>query len=126
MDPDSDGDGVLDGWDDQDHDDFSNVQELQQGTWAMNPCDPVFVFDAVGNAVLDEDGGPISLPRSRTCPRWMVPEEAPRRPKHECFSRTLLVEDALHENVGRDAIPWLQDDDKEPAAEGPQYCETYF
>ena len=31
IDPDTDGDGVLDGWDDQDHDDVSNIDELSAG-----------------------------------------------------------------------------------------------
>jgi len=64
---DTDGDGVLDGADDQDHDDRSNVDELIAGTWAMNPCDP--------------------SPVSRTCPRWLA--EVPQKPQELCLSRTL-------------------------------------
>ena len=57
LDPDTDGDGVLDGADDQDHDDVSNIDELRNGTWTMNPCDPVV---------------------SRTCPRWLDGPGVPR------------------------------------------------
>ena len=71
FDPDSDGDGLPDGQDDQDHDDVSNIDELRAGTWPMNPCDP-----AVG----------------RTCPRWLDPSNAPKRPKYECVTTSVLVE----------------------------------
>jgi hypothetical protein len=66
---DSDGDGVADGADDQDHDDVSNVAELRAGTWPMNPCDPV---------------------SSRTCPRWLAEEDEPKVPQHLCKSQTLV------------------------------------
>ena len=59
LDPDTDGDGVLDGWDDQDHDDISNIEEFSNGTWLMNPCDPVV---------------------SRVCPRWLAEADTPQRP----------------------------------------------
>jgi hypothetical protein len=70
FDPDVDGDGVIDGWDDQDHDDVSNIDELRAGTWAMNPCDPVV---------------------SRTCPRWLEDSEMPSIPQHLCASQTLAA-----------------------------------
>lgn len=70
FDPDTDGDGLPDGPDDQDHDDFSNIQELRMGTWAMNPCDPV---------------------PSRTCPRWLADEDKPKAPKNLCRSQTLVA-----------------------------------
>jgi hypothetical protein len=70
FDPDTDGDGVPDGLDDQDHDDVSNIDELRAGTWAMNPCDPVV---------------------SRICPRWLDDEDIPKRPQHLCTSRTLVT-----------------------------------
>jgi hypothetical protein len=70
IDADTDGDGIHDGGDDQDHDDVSNIDELVNGTWAMNPCDP----DRF----------------SRTCPRWLVPGEEPQPPENVCTSRTLL------------------------------------
>ena len=60
---DSDGDGVPDGQDDQDHDDISNIDEYASGTWAMNPCDPL------GH-------------KSRTCPKWLDPEKAPKKPQY--------------------------------------------
>jgi hypothetical protein len=59
FDSDTDGDGVLDGWDDQDHDDVSNIDEFSAGTWVMNPCDPV---------------------ASRTCPRWLAETDTPKKP----------------------------------------------
>jgi len=68
LDADSDGDGVLDGDDDQDHDDFSNIAEFAAGTWAMNPCDP--------------------LHGSRTCPRWVDPDHEPEMPEHLCMTMT--------------------------------------
>jgi hypothetical protein len=74
VDADTDGDGILDGGDDQDHDDVSNIDELTAGTWAMNPCDPS---------------------PSRTCPRWMVPGEEPAKPDTLCMSRTLLAGHAI-------------------------------
>jgi hypothetical protein len=40
LDPDSDGDGITDGADDQDHDDLSNLTELANGTNPVNPCEP--------------------------------------------------------------------------------------
>jgi hypothetical protein len=88
MDPDTDGDGILDGADDQDHDDVSNVTEIASGTWAMNPCDP--------------EGAD-----SRTCPRWIVPEQIPLRPDKLCLSRTFMLVDEIpffkHEPSGTDA-----------------------
>lgn len=68
-DPDTDGDGIVDGQDDQDHDDVSNIDELVGGTWVMNPCDPA---------------------PSRTCPRWLDASQEPVKPEHLCLSRTLL------------------------------------
>jgi hypothetical protein len=68
FDSDTDGDGLPDGQDDQDHDDVSNIDELRAGTWAMNPCDPV---------------------ASRTCPRWLADEDIPQLPAHVCMSRTV-------------------------------------
>jgi hypothetical protein len=40
IDPDSDGDGVLDGADDQDFDGWSNVQELVRGPYRVHPYNP--------------------------------------------------------------------------------------
>ncbi|MGH3118365.1 MAG: hypothetical protein ACRDQ2_14885 [Gaiellales bacterium] len=77
MDPDTDGDGLPDGPDDQDHDDFSNIDETLAGTWQMNPCDP--------------------NPHSRTCPKYQVKGEFPVRPDGLCPSSTQL-------NGGQ--VPW--------------------
>ena len=40
IDPDSDGDGIVDGDDDLDHDDFPDVAELAGGSNPVSPCDP--------------------------------------------------------------------------------------
>jgi hypothetical protein len=59
LEADSDGDGLLDGNDDQDHDDYNNVDELNRGPWMVhpqNPCLPNYM--------------------SRTCPRY-IPEGTP-------------------------------------------------
>ena len=71
LDRDTDGDGLRDGDDDQDHDDVANIDEFIAGTWAMNPCDPL------GR-------------ESRTCPRWFDPEAMPEKPDHLCFSPTVF------------------------------------
>ena len=90
FDPDTDGDGVPDGLDDQDHDDFSNIQELRDGTWPMNPCDPV---------------------ASRTCPRWLEESDTPKIPAHLCSSRTI---------VGGGIVKWFNDGGEGGSAdEGP-------
>jgi hypothetical protein len=95
-DPDSDGDGLLDGLDDQDHDGVSNIEEFRNGTWAMNPCDPL-------NRA------------SRTCPRWMNPEAEPEKPQHLCLSRTLLG----------DGVMWFQYESSEEvsAEELEKFCK---
>jgi hypothetical protein len=87
FDPDTDGDGVPDGPDDQDHDDVSNIDELRAGTWAMNPCDPV---------------------ASRTCPRWLAEEDIPKLPAHVCESRTV--------GAGG-IVRWFNDEGGNPAAD---------
>ena len=99
FDPDGDGDGLLDGWDDQDHDDISNIDELKAGTWLMNPCDPVI---------------------SRTCPRWLAEEYWPQRPKLQCITRSVL----RHASPWRPK--WAKQGDVQLGTEGsPDYCPTY-
>jgi hypothetical protein len=95
FDPDTDGDGLPDGWDDQDHDDISNIAELRAGTWAMNPCDPG---------------------HGRTCPRWLADPEKPKKPTELCISSTF--------NGGAGFVEWLADSDAQPS-EGIGYCRTY-
>ena len=95
IDPDTDGDGVLDGWDDQDHDDVSNIDELRMGTWAMNPCDPGI---------------------SRTCPRWLADDARPVRPKHLCITTSILLDPPY--------IPkWTKESDL--TGEDVSICQTY-
>lgn len=95
MDADTDGDGVLDGDDDQDHDDVSNLQEWIHHTWAMNPCDPLG-FD------------------SRTCPRYMETGQEPQKPESLCLSPTLLL----------GGVSWYEYDVPDPLTpdEAKQFC----
>jgi hypothetical protein len=96
FDPDTDGDGLVDGADDQDHDDVSNIAELRAGTWTMNPCDPL---------------------ASRTCPRWLDPTTAPKKPTYLCITTSMLLEPAI--------VPkWAKDGDITPN-ENVSYCATY-
>ena len=97
-DPDTDGDGVLDGQDDQDHDDVSNIDELKAGTWAMNPCDPV---------------------ASRTCPRWFDPNNLPAKPELECISRTVAPPS------DHTAVKGLAKEDATVQPETAGFCQTY-
>jgi hypothetical protein len=96
FDPDTDGDGVSDGLDDQDHDDVSNIDELRAGTWAMNPCDPV---------------------ASRTCPRWLEEDTTPTKPKHECISTTFASDPPGF-------VKWAKDSDTAPS-DTIAFCPTY-
>lgn len=109
MDPDTDGDGVLDGADDQDHDGFSNIDELKNGTWTMNPCDPII---------------------SRTCPRWLDDTLVPKRPKHTCITRSVLnyegIPDPNDEYPDQPYIPkWTKPADWTPGPDGPDFCNAY-
>jgi IPT/TIG domain-containing protein len=63
LDPDSDGDTILDGDDDQDHDTVNNVNELERVTTMIHPYNPC-------------------LPRydSPTCPRYFPVGDAPYAP----------------------------------------------
>ena len=94
MDPDTDGDGLLDGPDDQDHDDISNAEELDAGTWAMNPCDPLNL-DA------------------RACPRWMEIGTKPEKPEELCTSITLALGGGIRWYSVEDDPPPAEWDDKE-------------
>jgi hypothetical protein len=85
LDKDTDGDGLDDGADDQDHDDISNIDEFLNGTWAMNPCDP--------------------LP-SRTCPRWLEPGKEPQLPANVCMTQTALVQRGIR---------WMEFPEADPA-----------
>jgi hypothetical protein len=109
MDPDTDGDGLLDGYDDQDHDDLSNIEELSRGTWAMNPCDPGI---------------------SRTCPRWLEESLRPKRPKVTCITRSVVSYEGIPDPD--DLYPdqayfpkWAKQSDWTPGPDGPEYCNTY-
>jgi hypothetical protein len=64
-DADSDGDGVRDGADDQDHDDVPNIME----------CDRVLAtaIDDNADGFLDEDPGNATTPRAGTVPRPKLP-----------------------------------------------------
>jgi hypothetical protein len=96
VDPDTDGDGVLDGADDQDHDDVSNIDELRLGTWAMNPCDPA---------------------PSRICPRWLDDSSVPTKPKNLCITTSMLLDPPYR-------VKWANDGDLTPT-DDITYCPTY-
>ncbi len=92
IDPDSDGDGVIDGADDQDHDDVPNVMELSRnsasGEWdGERECKP-----------LD------SLP---TPPATLHPEVYGRvNPFNPCLPDRLSRTCTLHPGVGGDSAPY--------------------
>jgi hypothetical protein len=96
LDRDTDGDGVLDGLDDQDHDDYSNIDELRAGTWMMNPCDPV---------------------TSRTCPRWLAPADTPKKPEFLCITTSMQQTPAR--------MPKWADGGDVQTSEELAYCPTY-
>lgn len=71
LDPDTDGDGIFDGMDDQDHDDYWNAEELVRGSQS---------WDKDKNATGDTTGlwvqpfNPcLPNPDSRTCPDFLPP-----------------------------------------------------
>lgn len=59
LDRDTDGDGLLDGPDDVDHDGYSNAGEVQRTPWWVQPFNPC-----------------LPDPRSRTCPKHPPPSSA--------------------------------------------------
>jgi hypothetical protein len=75
-DPDSDGDGVRDGADDQDHDDVPNVVELSRNANTGRPLDPGDLDAALGNP--NPEYGRVQpfnpctpFINSRTCPTYI-------------------------------------------------------
>jgi IPT/TIG domain len=88
VDPDSDGDGILDGADDQDNDGWSNFVEMQLGraragyrVHPFNPCLPD--------------------PHARTCSRW-IPEDGRRFPPYDIVDPTT----GAMSGMPGDAIPF--------------------
>jgi hypothetical protein len=73
LDPDTDGDGVLDGNDDQDHDDYTNVQERDRFADVS--------FDTPPSPLMVNPYNPC-LPdyNSRTCPRYIEAGTTPYAP----------------------------------------------
>ena len=108
MDPDTDGDGLLDGYDDQDHDDVSNIAELSAGTWAMNPCDPGI---------------------SRTCPRWLEDSAHSEEAEDTCITRSVLSYEGIRIRTTstrtRRTSRSGPDERLDPGSDGPTYCNTY-
>jgi len=93
---DSDADGILDGDDDQDHDDLNNVGELNRISTMVHPFNPC-------------------LPdwTSRTCPRYLPP-----KPRYAPFDSDPLVVPPL-------PVPWCPDaltDTDEPYPGRPRLC----
>ena len=67
LDGDTDGDGVVDGIDDQDHDDFWNVEEIERGSASIDDeGDPT---GATGGLWVNPFNPCLPWPDSRTCPR---------------------------------------------------------
>ena len=64
-DADTDGDGVLDGADDQDHDDVPNVMECSRVLAAA--------IDDNADGILDEDAASVTLPRAGVAGRPELP-----------------------------------------------------
>ena len=82
-DPDVDGDTLLDGEDDQDNDDFSNIREMYEGVFSDLDGDGGFSCGGITYPSIDLDPGPGSDPHgvnafnpcapdahSRTCSDW--------------------------------------------------------
>ena len=97
LDRDTDGDGVADGPDDQDHDDVSNIDELRRGTWPMNPCDPG---------------------TSRTCPRILSPSDQPTKPTFECITTSIFQDPPFFPKWAREGDLSLTED--------VEICPTYL
>ena len=69
LDGDTDGDTIVDGKDDQDHDDFWNVEELRRGTQAYTKKD---VANPQRTGLWVDPFNPcLPSPTSRTCPRGL-------------------------------------------------------
>ena len=69
MDPDVDGDGVVDGADDQDHDDWTNVQERSRSDWPAESFAPLTGQPGLVNKFLAVNAYNPCLPNieSRSC-----------------------------------------------------------
>jgi hypothetical protein len=86
VDPDTDGDGILDGADDQDHDDIPNIMECSRYLATGGLADPRTATAARPEASLPAAGwvNPFNpcLPHflSRTCPRWRDVNATPYAP----------------------------------------------
>jgi hypothetical protein len=74
LDPDTDGDGLLDGEDDQDHDDVPNFAELEHPCWGGSLIpEPTGGYVHPYNPCAPNDGGLWGGPSpdlARTCPRY--------------------------------------------------------
>ena len=82
-DPDVDGDTLLDGEDDQDNDDFSNIPEMYEAVGSDLDRDGGFTCGAITYPSIDMDPGAVwirgastrsthahRIPNSRTCQDW--------------------------------------------------------
>jgi hypothetical protein len=79
-DPDTDGDGVLDGADDQDHDDYPNLVEVSRNAVSGRQRDPKDLTPATANpnpwyGRVQPFNPCMPLISSRTCPTYVSPNE---------------------------------------------------
>jgi len=108
LDGDSDGDGIIDGKDDQDHDDFWNLEEVVRGRWAV---DPEQRLDGNGTGLWVDPFNPC-LPsiHSRTCPPAEPASGSVWRPfmdmkaEEPPVPRWPLYDDESDENVRADEL----------------------
>jgi hypothetical protein len=107
VDPDSDGDGILDGNDDQDNDGWSNFIEMQlarsRSGYRVQPFNPC-----------------LPDPHARTCSRW-IPEDSRRFPPYDIVDATTgatsgMAGDAIPFgwNVPVDYDAWVADGSRPP------------
>jgi hypothetical protein len=74
LDGDTDGDGIVDGLDDQDFDDFLNIEELRRGRQSV---DDQSVSTGITTGLWVDAFNPcLPWPDSRTCPRYVPPTGA--------------------------------------------------
>ena len=79
-DPDTDGDGVLDGADDQDHDDIPNLAELSRNAASGRDLTPKDVTSDTADATpwygrVNPFNPCMPYQQSRTCPTYITPNE---------------------------------------------------
>jgi hypothetical protein len=100
LDPDTDGDGTVDGLDDQDFDDFLNVEEIVRGTPIRDKAN---TYTGVHTGLWVDPFNPcLPSPNSRTCPTgrpvgdpgawrpYFADMDAPQAPRWPLYGTTLF------------------------------------